>query len=129
MHVTRWYPTIDAPDLEAETAFWAAVLGGAPANADSGEFGQWRDVIVDGRVVLGIQHVPDLVAPTWPDPQVPQQTHLDVYVEATEVEDASAELVRLGARELDVSQSPDAVGHGFRVYADPAGHPFCLCWG
>jgi hypothetical protein len=22
-----------------------------------------------------------------------------------------------------------ASGGGFPVYADPAGHPFCLCWG
>ncbi|MEV5818833.1 VOC family protein [Micromonospora haikouensis] len=31
-------------------------------------------------------------------------------------------VLALGARRLD------GEGEGFRVYADPAGHPFCLCW-
>ncbi len=27
-------------------------------------------------------------------------------------------------KEAEVADSPDT----FQVYADPAGHPFCLCW-
>ncbi|MGH3409593.1 MAG: VOC family protein, partial [Streptosporangiaceae bacterium] len=52
--------------------------------------------------------------PTWPDPAVPQQFHLDVMVE--DVAAAGPGVLALGASKLD--------GEG--VYADPAGHPFCL---
>ena len=27
-----------------------------------------------------------------------------------------------------VVQPGEATGDTFRVYLDPAGHPFCLCW-
>jgi hypothetical protein len=33
----------------------------------------------------------------------------------------------LGATVLKEAQAGDAPD-AFRVYADPAGHPFCLCW-
>lgn len=129
MRVTKHYPTVNAEDIDAEADFWAAVLGGEVANADSDAFGQWRDVVVDGAVVLGVQRAPGLIAPTWPDDSVPLHIHLDVYAEVDEVDASSRELLALGARELDTSQSPAEREHGFRVYADPAGHPFCLCWG
>lgn len=38
-----------------------------------------------------------------------------------------AEVMALGARLLQKAADPSAE-HGFQVYADPAGHPFCLCW-
>lgn len=62
---------------------------------------------------LAFQLAPDHVAPTWPDPSVPQQVHLDVMVD--DVDHARPLVVELGATLL----SDD-------VYADPAGHPFCL---
>lgn len=55
--------------------------------------------------------------PRWPDPEYPQQIHLDLAVPDL---DASGALVKaLGATLLRDNG-------GFRVYADPAGHPFCL---
>jgi hypothetical protein len=65
---------------------------------------------------------PDHIPPSRPDPERPQQLHLDVTVKADEIEDAEARVLALGARRLEPG------GPGFRVYADPAGHPFCLCW-
>ena len=44
-----------------------------------------------------------------------------------EIEAAHDEVISLGAtllKEAAGGDSPD----DFRVYADPAGHPFCLCW-
>jgi hypothetical protein len=35
--------------------------------------------------------------------------------------------VSLGARLLQPADDPEAA-EVFQVYADPAGHPFCLCW-
>jgi hypothetical protein len=40
---------------------------------------------------------------------------------------AGGVLLDLGGRLLKAADVP-AVPSGFRVYADPAGHPFCLCW-
>jgi predicted enzyme related to lactoylglutathione lyase len=59
--------------------------------------------------------------PTWPDPAVPQQFHLDVTVADLDAE--QDRVLALGATILDAS----AAHPTFRVYADPDGHPFCLC--
>lgn len=59
----------------------------------------------------------DQSPPRWPDPEYPQQLHLDIFVPDLETTDHLVR--RLGARVLQDSG-------GFRIYADPAGHPFCL---
>jgi Glyoxalase-like domain len=63
---------------------------------------------------LAFQRAPGNQPPTWPDPAVPQQLHLDIMVEDPAV--AGPRVLALGAVKLD----------GDNVYADPAGHPFCL---
>ena len=55
--------------------------------------------------------------PRWPDPEYPQQLHLDIFV--PDVVAADTLVTGMGATLL---QDRDA----FRTYADPAGHPFCL---
>lgn len=55
--------------------------------------------------------------PRWPDPEYPQQMHLDILVP-----DVDATGVQVAARGAGLLQEND----GFKVYADPAGHPFCL---
>ena len=106
---------LDAADMDAEARFWSAVLD-VPVTY-RGE--DWTTL--EGRGVrLAVQLAPGHVAPTWPDPAQPQQLHLDVHVE--DVEEAERQVLALGARRLP--DPPDA--EDFRVYADPAGHPFCL---
>ena len=63
---------------------------------------------------LAFQRAPGHRGPTWPDPSVPQQVHLDIMVE--DIAKAVPKVLALGARKL----------HGENVFADPAGHPFCL---
>lgn len=79
----------------------------------------------DGHTRIGFQQVTDLTSTTWPDAEIPQQLHLDLTV--TTIEDLNAQHERalaLGARLLlDRSEDPQ---EPLRVYADPAGHPFCL---
>jgi hypothetical protein len=58
----------------------------------------------------------------WPDPRHPQQEHLDIRVDDADA--AQAAVLRMGARLLHGEQ-----GTGSRVFADPAGHPFCLVYG
>ena len=67
---------------------------------------------------MAFQLAPDHVPPSWPDPALPQQMHLDVMVD--DLDAAEAAVLELGARRLT---EPGAVS---RVFADPAGHPFCL---
>lgn len=68
---------------------------------------------------MAFQLAPDLVPPTWPDPAVPQQSHLDVIVD--DLDEGEAKVLAIGARPTGVAAS------GFRAYLDPTGHPFCLC--
>jgi hypothetical protein len=111
----------DAADLSPESKFWGRVLGGTVKVYD-----RWHMVFVDGKPVLGIQHAPDHIPPSWPD-GTPQQIHLDLWVD--EIEIAHDEVMSLGAtllRTADVRPADAVDNH--QVYADPAGHPFCLCW-
>ena len=120
MKIAREILVFDAPDLSAESAFWAGVLGGT-VDADD----DWHTVRVDGKAHLGIQLAPNHVRPEWPD-GTPQQMHLDLHVD--DVKSAHQEVTALGATMLQAADDIDAAS-GFQEYADPAGHPFCLCWG
>jgi predicted enzyme related to lactoylglutathione lyase len=61
--------------------------------------------------------------PDWPDGEQ-QQIHLDLYVD--DIATAHEQAIALGARVLKAVSLE--MPHGFQVYADPSGHPFCLCW-
>jgi hypothetical protein len=80
----------------------------------------------DGRPQLAFQHVDHLPEPSWPDSTpTPQQLHLDMTVTSVEELDVQHERVlRLGGRLL--SDRRDDPEEPLRVYADPAGHPFCV---
>jgi predicted enzyme related to lactoylglutathione lyase len=120
MRINRQIIVFDAADLSAESAFWAGLLGGTVDAEDD-----WHTVSVDGAPRLGFQLAPNHQPPQWPD-GVPQQIHLDLYVD--DVPAAHDEALALGARLLKAAEDLSA-SEGFQVYADPAGHPFCLCWG
>ncbi len=119
MRINHQVVVFDAADLAAESTFWAGVLGGT-IDVDDG----WHMVIVDGSPKVGVQLAPDHVPPDWPHGN-PQQIHLDLWVD--DFAEAHEKVMSLGARvleEAEESTTPD----NFQVYADPAGHPFCLCW-
>lgn len=120
MRVERQIVVFDAADLAAESTFWAGLLGGT-VDADD----DWHSVSVDGEWRLGVQLAPDHVPPEWPG-GTPQQIHLDLYVD--DIKAAHDHAMSLGARLLKAASDIESA-HGYRVYADPAGHPFCLCWG
>jgi hypothetical protein len=117
----RHVVVLDAADLTAESTFWAGMLGGRVVAED-----RWHSVIdADGRWVIGVQLAPDHVPPDWPDGN-PQQIHLDLHID--DPTRAHAEAIALGARLLQPADDLTA-REGHQVYADPAGHPFCLGWG
>lgn len=120
MDISRTTIVFDAADLGAVSSFWAGLLGGTVETDDD-----WHSVVVDGQARLAVQLAPDHVPPGWPAGS-PQQIHLDLHV--PDLAAAHQEAVSLGARVLQTADDP-AAASGFQVYADPAGHPFCLCWG
>jgi catechol 2,3-dioxygenase-like lactoylglutathione lyase family enzyme len=106
-------PTIDAPDAPALARFYASLLGMEVAYEGS----EGALIAGDGKSVM-FQQVSDYRPPRWPDPARPQQAHLDIIVEDLDAGEARA--LELGASRLEGG------GSTFRVFADPAGHPFCL---
>jgi catechol 2,3-dioxygenase-like lactoylglutathione lyase family enzyme len=79
----------------------------------------------DGGAALAFQQVEALPECTWPSPEVPQMLHLDLTVPSVaELTRQHPRALRLGARVLlDRTDDPD---EPLYVYADPAGHPFCI---
>ena len=79
----------------------------------------------EGVPQLAFQQVAHLPEATWPDEPIPQQMHLDLTVASVEDLQVQHERVlHLGGRVLH-DRSNDPV-EPLRVYADPAGHPFCI---
>jgi catechol 2,3-dioxygenase-like lactoylglutathione lyase family enzyme len=106
---------IDCPDPAALAEFYSELLG-QPVTYSSEDF-----VVVaasDRASGLGFQLAPDYQPPTWPADAVPQQIHFDVMVDDLAV--AAERVQAIGACPLGPH------GEGANVFADPAGHPFCL---
>ena len=68
---------------------------------------------------IGFQKVENYRRPRWPDPVFPQQSHLDLEVD--DLAAAHDQALAIGATLLH-----DGAPR-FQVFADPVGHPFCLC--
>lgn len=121
MRINHQVVVFDAADLAAESRFWAGLLGGTVDAEDD-----WHMVLVDGEPRVGIQLAPNHVPPEWPD-GTPQQIHFDLWVD--DIDTAHDEVMSLGAKVLKPAEDPPPGSHdNYQVYADPAGHPFCLCW-
>ena len=125
---------LDSTDARALAEFYRQLLGLAyrpgdepPPAGEPDPLGQdWlvlRDATGSARVAF--QQVAELPGVTWPVGPVPQQLHLDLTVANPAGLDAQHErALALGARLLlDRSGDPE---ERLRVYADPAGHPFCI---
>ena len=125
---------LDTTDARGLAEFYHQLLGyeyrsgdAPPAAGAPDERGQDWLVLLDpaGRARLAFQQVRELPRTTWPDNGVPQQLHLDLSVPT--IEDLRAHHLRalsLGARLL-LDRSEHAI-EPLYVYADPAGHPFCI---
>lgn len=124
---------LDTTDARGLAEFYRRLLGFAYRPGDEppdvGDDVRGRDWLVlrdpDGVMSVAFQQVADLPPATWPTGEHPQQLHLDLTVGHVAALDAEHDrILGLGARLLsDRSTDPD---EPLRVYADPAGHPFCL---
>ena len=127
---TRFVYALDCPDPVALAEFYAALLGWevqlpVPDDADFGD-PEWVAAVppdvAPGGFSLGFQRVPNYRAPDWPEGPIPQQAHLDLWVD--DVAAAEERALESGATRHAVQPSVDG---GWIVFADPAGHLFCLC--
>jgi catechol 2,3-dioxygenase-like lactoylglutathione lyase family enzyme len=105
---------IDCREPRKVAEFYSAVLG-VPIAREEPDWVQ----LAEGAP-LAFQLAPDHVPPQWPSAEHPQQMHLDLDV--TDLDAAEEAVLALGARKHE--HQP---GKTFRVFLDPAGHPFCLC--
>ncbi len=112
---------LDCPDPAVLARFYQALTGGERDLPDPRwrVDADWSTLHLDG-LVLAFQRSDDYHPPHWPDPAYPQQFHLDFEID--NLTEAHQLVIAYGGRLLD----PDLGGRGWRVYADPAGHPFCL---
>ena len=114
--IGRWHGIIiDCPNPSALAAFYQELLGMQRVQDD-------KDWVVIGdaadRPGIAFQRAPDFRPPRWPDPDQPQQMHIDVRVE--DLDQAEQKVLALGA--------PPATRRRRTVprHADLADHPFCL---
>jgi hypothetical protein len=139
MGANRGFPelrqvVLDSTDARTLAEFYRQLLGlryrpgdEPPAPGEPDPAGQDWLVLQDsgGAARVAFQQVAGLPEATWPQGPVPQQLHLDLTVRTAQDLDAQHErAVALGARLLyDRFDDPE---EPLRVYADPAGHPFCI---
>jgi catechol 2,3-dioxygenase-like lactoylglutathione lyase family enzyme len=107
--------TLDCPDAEKLAAFYADITGGKVTFLNDA----WATVDGPGGRI-DFQTAPGYVPPTWPDPTSSMQIHLDFYVDNLAM--AEARVLAAGATKFDFQPNEDHCC----VFADPAGHPFCL---
>jgi Glyoxalase-like domain len=107
--------TLDCPNAGDLAAFYADITGGKVTFLNDA----WATVNSPGGRIE-FQTAPEYTPPTWPDPTSSMQIHLDFYVD--DLDAAEARVLVAGATRYDVQPNDD---HCY-VFADPAGHPFCL---
>ncbi len=104
---------IDCPDPGALATFYGAMLEWKVDISSD-----WAEVRADYGQCISFQQVDGYTPPGWPHQEVPQQMHLDIKVDDFDV--AEPAVLALGATKTGSETQT------FRVYRDPAGHPFCL---
>jgi hypothetical protein len=108
---------IDCPDPGVVASFYGAMLDWkVDVSSD------WAEVRAENGQRISFQQVKDYAPPRWPAQELPQQMHLDVFVD--DLDAGEAAVLELGA-----TKHENQPGTTFRVFLDPAGHPFCLCVG
>jgi len=105
----------DCSDPTALATFYSKLLD-VPMGYTSENFATFKAA----GIWISFHRVADYHPPRWPDPEAPQQLHVDLAV--TDIGAAAERAVGLGGHIADEQPAPDR----WRVMVDPAGHPFCL---
>ncbi|AWB85262.1 VOC family protein [Mycetocola zhujimingii] len=106
---------LDCPDPDSLASFYEQLLGMERIiNEDD-----WVALQkTGGGIRVAFQQVDDYTPPQWPGQVVPQQSHFDIRVD--DLDAGEAQVLAIGARDAGYREDD------FRVFLDPAGHPFCL---
>lgn len=107
---------IDCPDPKALGEFYSQILDWPVVDASD----EWVSLRASDGQMLCFQGVAGYRPPTWPGQEHPQQEHIDLWVD--DLDAGEQAVLALGAVKHEVQPGQD-----FRVFLDPAGHPFCLC--
>lgn len=107
---------LDCPDPQALAEFYGRLLDW-PATPSGDD---WWSIRADYGDSIAFQKVDPYTPPQWPGQGVPQQMHIDVVVD--DLDAGEAAVLEMGA-----TKHEHQPGTTFRVFLDPAGHPFCLC--
>ncbi|MFC7264631.1 VOC family protein [Streptomyces lutosisoli] len=114
---------LDCPDVLELARFYQSLLGGEVNQPDP----RWAvgdnfsTLHTGSGLVFAFQRVKDYRSPQWPESTYPQQFHLDLDV--PDLDQAQEQVLGFGATLLHTDT------RGWRIFADPAGHPFCLLRG
>lgn len=106
---------LDCPAPRQLAEFYSAITGWDIETDD----GDWVQLASPNGATMAFQLAPDHRPPRWPSAEHPQPAHVDFEVD--DLDGGEARVLALGARKAEVQP-----GKGFRVFIDPAGHPFCL---
>ena len=125
-------PVLDTADVRGLAEFYRRFLGlryrpGDELAQDStADTADWLVLTDDkGSRKLAFQQAEHHQPTTWPSPEVPMQMHLDFTVaDRQALTDQHARVLALGAKLL-LDRTEDSE-EPLYVYADPAGHPFCI---
>lgn len=116
---------LDCLDPVALANFYAKITDFEVVVAHKDKHGNphWVELVDNGVTRIAFQRVEKYTPPTWPEGPTPQQAHLDFDV--ADLNKAEQQLLEIGAVKspIQTSSNPET---NFRVYFDPAGHPFCL---
>lgn len=107
--------TLDCPRPRELAEFYQRMTGGEIVHSDEA----FVYLAVD-EFGLGFQKDPEYRAPSWPEPETPQQAHVDLRT--SELDRAESAAVAAGAQRCTHQPEPEV----WRVLLDPAGHPFCF---
>jgi hypothetical protein len=115
------YTALDCDNPVELAHFYSKITGYKVEPFDEGETAEtceWLDE--EEFTAIAFQKIENYQKPTWPTGGLPQQAHMDFH--AKDLDIAEKALLEIGAVKAEFQPKP----HRFRIYLDPAGHPFCM---
>ena len=118
------YTALDCDNPVELAHFYSKITGHVVQPFDDGETAEtceWLELWDENqRTKMAFQKIDNYQKPTWPTGGLPQQAHIDFH--AKDLDIAEKQLLEIGAVKAEFQPKP----HRFRIYLDPAGHPFCI---
>jgi len=109
---------LECDDAEQLARFWQEVLELPEPEGDA----DWMTLRWEPVGRLSFHRVPGYRPPAWPGEHGEQHLHFDLLVD--DLHRAGLVVEKAGGRPMTEVLDPGP--KAWRIYADPAGHPFCL---